>query len=321
MDQVSGAQGPTWKVPAACAGARLDAFVRHRLPHLSRRLINSALAAKFFLIDGRAGKKGERLCAGQQVTFAGPPAWLLERPTPEFQLDPAVVYEDASILVLDKPAGVATHGFSALDIGTLANWLAAHRPELRDVGRSRWEPGLLHRLDIETSGLILIAKTQAAFERLRAQLRRREIKKTYWALVWNVTDAAGVIDWPLAHDPSDKRKMALAQAAAGARRARSWRARTHYRKIASAEGVSLLEVSLSTGVTHQIRVHLASRGFPIVGDRLYGAADRSSFGLSRHFLHAMRLEFRHPDDDRAMDLTAPLAAELREVLERLRLTG
>src|SRR5262245_17105272 len=118
VDQAAGSKLPTWKVPAEFTGARLDSFVGHCLPHLSRRLIHRALEAKFFLIDGRAGKKGDRLAAGVRLTFTGPADWLADRPMPELQLVPAVIFEDDSMLALDKPAGVPTHGFSGRDIGT-----------------------------------------------------------------------------------------------------------------------------------------------------------------------------------------------------------
>ena len=307
----------SWVVPAEFSGARLDAFVRYCLPHLSRRTLGQALDAKQFLLDGRAGKKGDRLAAGDQIVFAGPMDWLAEHPPPAVKLDIPIAYEDSSILVINKPAGVASHGFSGRDGGTLANWLAAHRPELLNVGKSRWEPGLLHRLDVETSGLILIAKTQAAFERLRAQFRRREIRKTYWALVWGDTDAEGIIDLSLAHDPADKRKMRAVKPSGSGKQLRSWRALTQYRRIGSAQGVTLLEIVMATGVMHQIRVHLGAIGHPIVGDVLYGAEGKENFSLSRHFLHAKGLAFCHPDDGRQIEIEADLPEELRNLLERV----
>jgi 23S rRNA pseudouridine1911/1915/1917 synthase len=316
VDQVGGAKLPSWVVPPEFAGSRLDAFARHCLPHLSRRALGEALAEKLFLLDGRPGRKGDRLVAGNLLVFAGPVDWLAEQPPPAaFELP--IVYEDDSILVIDKPAGVATHGFSARDGGTLANWLAARRPALLNVGKSRWEPGLLHRLDVETSGLVLIAKTQAAFDDLRAQFRRREIDKTYLALVWGDADAEGVIDLPLAHDAGDRRRMRVIRPGRKLKRQRVWPALTRYRKLGAARGLSLLEIHMATGVTHQIRVHMAAFGHGIVGDRLYGAAHQEAFGLRRHFLHAKHLEFNHPSKDRALKLGAPLAPELREVLRRL----
>lgn len=317
MDQVVNAKTPSWLVPPEFATARLDVFVRQCLPHLSHRAIEQAIGEKLFLINGRAGKKGDRLVTGDCIAFAGPIEWLAERPPPATQLDIAIVYEDAALLALDKPAGVATHGFSARDGVTVANFIAARWPELLKVGKSRWEPGLVHRLDVETSGLIVVAKTQAAFDSLRTQFRRREVRKTYWALVWGDTDDHGIIDFPLAHDRSDKRKMRAVEPDRSNQPARTWRALTQYRKIGAANGMSLLEIIMVTGVTHQIRVHLAALGHVIVGDRLYGTAHAEAFGLQRHFLHAKGLALAHPSDGRPLKLDAELAPELGEVLRRL----
>ena len=316
VDQAAGAKTTEWRVPAESASLRLDAFVRRALPHLSRRAIDQAIGEQLFQINGRAGKKGDRLAAGDCVAFAGPVEWLDERPPPA-RFDVPIIYEDDAMLALDKPAGVATHGFSARDGVTVANFIAARWPELANVGKSRWEPGLVHRLDVETSGLILVAKTQAAFDSLRTQFRRREVRKTYWALVWGDTDDHGIIDFPLAHDRSDKRKMRALKPGRSDKPARTWRALTQYRKIGAANGMSLLEIIMTTGVTHQIRVHLAALGHVIVGDRLYGAQHEAAFGLQRHFLHAKGLAFTHPSDDRALKLDTELAPELGEVLRRL----
>jgi 23S rRNA pseudouridine1911/1915/1917 synthase len=292
-------------------------FVRRTLPHLSRRALDQALGEKLFLINGRAGKKGDRLAAGDFVVFSGPAEWLAEQPPPAQRSDVRIIYEDETILALDKPAGMATHGFSARDDATLANFILARWPELLTVGKSRWEPGLVHRLDIETSGLILAAKIQTAFDRLRRQFGRREVSKTYWALVWGEALERGEIHLPLAHHSSDKRKMRVFDPDASGKPTRSWPALTQYRKIGSAPGVSLLEVIMATGVTHQIRVHLAASGWPIVGDGLYGPERKEKIGLERHFLHAKALEFHHPENRRMIKIDAALPAELTDVLERL----
>jgi len=317
VDQAAGAKTAKWSVPEKSASLRLDAFLRRALPHLSRRALDQVLGENLFLINGRAGKNGDRLAAGDCVVFSGPVEWLAERPLAVVRSDVPIIYEDEAILALDKPAGMATHGFSARDDTTLANFLLARWPELLTVGKSRWEPGLVHRLDVETSGLILVAKTQAAFDNLRTQFRRREVSKTYWALVWGDTLDRGIIDFPLAHDGSDKRKMRVVKLAGTGKPPRSWRALTDYRKIGAAQGVSLLEIVMATGVTHQIRVHLTAIGWPIVGDALYGAEEKERFGLQRHFLHARGLEFRHPDSQRTVKLESKLPGDLTAVLERL----
>ena len=317
VDQGAGAKSLKWTVPAQSAPLRLDGFVRCALPHLSRRALDRAIGEKLFLINGRAGKKGDRLAAGDWVAFAGPVEWLAERPPPTERFNVPIIYEDDAILALDKPAGMASHGFSARDDATLTNFLLARWPGLYNVGKSRWEPGLVHRLDVETSGVILVAKTQSAFDSLRAQFRRREVSKTYWALAWGDTLDRGTIDIPLAHDGSDKRRMRAVMPSASGKPARSWPALTHYRKIAAAHAMSLLEIIMATGVTHQIRVHLAAIGHPIIGDALYGAEGKEKFGLQRHFLHARALEFRHTESQRMVRLESEIPGDLTEVLARL----
>lgn len=317
VDQVVVSDTKSWSVPPELESVRLDAFVRHCLPHLSRREVDKAIGEKLFLVNGRIGKKGERLAAGDGLVFAGPAHWLAEQPPPMAELDIRIVYEDSSILVLDKPAGVATHGFSGRHSATLANFLSARWPDLLNIGNSRWEPGLVHRLDIETSGLLLVAKTNVAFDQLRGQFRRRAIRKTYWTLVWGDAEIHGEIDLPMARDSRDRRRMRVIQPSENTQRQRVWPALTRYRKLGAAPGLSLLEIEMATGVTHQIRVHLAALGHAIVGDWLYGAAHEEAFGLQRHFLHAKGLEFTHPSERRALKLDAPLAPELGDVLRRL----
>jgi 23S rRNA pseudouridine1911/1915/1917 synthase len=309
-----------WTVAAEQAGIRLDNFVGQILPHLSRREVEKAIDGKLVLVNDRRSRKGQRLAAGESVTFVGPAQWLSERPLPNLQLPVAIVYEDSHLLVVDKPAGIDTHGFSGRDRQTLANFLAARRPEILAVGKSNWEPGLVHRLDRETSGLVLIAKTQSSFEHLRIQLRDRQIRKTYWGLVWGITVAEGSVSYSLAHDAQDRRRMrAVIGPRARTGTQKSWQAVTRFHKVNGTQRLSLLEIEMETGVTHQIRVHLATIGHPLVGDRLYGSEDRETFGLRRHFLHAHRLELQHPETGRAVKFETGWPDELREVVRRLRL--
>jgi 23S rRNA pseudouridine1911/1915/1917 synthase len=311
----------SWTVPDGRATVRLDAFVRRCLPHLSRRQVESAIQTKLFRINERIAKKGDKLSAGDLLTFSGQEHWLITAPTPQPELQVPIVYEDASVLAVDKPAGMPTHGFSGRDDGTLANFLAAARPSLLNVGKSRWEPGLVHRLDRDTSGLVLIAKTQFAFEQLVRQFRRREIKKNYLALVWGSAQADGSIVYPIGHDPRNASRMrALVDSVGTKARQKSWEALTRFRKLREAGGVSLLEIDMETGVTHQIRVHLAAIGHPIVGDLLYGGERLQSFGLKRQFLHATRLEFFHPEKRRRIKVDSQLPADLADVLTGLHMT-
>jgi 23S rRNA pseudouridine1911/1915/1917 synthase len=316
-DQATRGETRSWKVPAQLDDIRLDSFARQCLPQLSRREIEKAIGERLFLINGKIGRKGNRLSSGDFLVFIGPQQWLAVRPPPNLHLDIPIIYEDSMILAVNKPAGVATHGFSGKDTETLANFVLAQRPSLANIGKSRWEPGLVHRLDRETSGLVVVAKTQAAFDRLRLELRQRRINKKYLALVWGRTAAERLIDVPLAHDPRDPRLMQPTAALSRPKRQRIWHAVTRCRKIGEARGLSLVEVEMTTGVTHQIRVHLAAIGHPIVGDSLYGVNATETFGLERHFLHSSSLSFPHPADGRIVKLKADLPTELWTVLKRL----
>ena len=307
-----------WHVAPEHEQLRVDAFLRHCLPQLSRRQLASAIADRLFFLNGRASKKGDRVSTGDVLVFHGPAAWLSPQAPANPKLQLRVVYEDSELLIIDKPATMPTHGFSGRDQHTIANFIAANHPELLAIGKSRWEPGIVNRLDRDTSGLVLVAKTQETFIELRKQFRRREIVKTYWALVWGQPHARGAITLPLAHDPRDKTRMRTVDPA-HLQTERIWNASTHYRKLAQSTGVALLELQMMTGVTHQIRAHLAAFGHPIVGDVLYGSAKPESFGLERQFLHAIKMQFRHPKTGRKSMVEAPLADDLKKVLMRLKL--
>jgi 23S rRNA pseudouridine1911/1915/1917 synthase len=311
---------PSWQVaPAPKAKIRLDAFLRRCVPGVSLREIRRWIEAGKVRIDQRMGKKGDILAGGEIVTFCGPPDWLASGPVPRSDLDVVTIYEDEAILVLDKPAGMATHGFSGREANSVANYLAATRPLLRHVGKNVWEPGLVHRLDRETSGLVLVAKEQEVFEALRLQLQQRQVQKKYWALVFGRTEGQGVIDYPLSHDPADRRKMkaVLKDGAPSKRKRKKWEALTRFDRTLYGEGFSLLEVDMKTGVTHQIRAHLASIGHPLVGDALYGSEPAPTGFPQRHFLHAYYLGFCHPRTLKPVVFESPLPQELQEALNRL----
>ncbi|MGH7854610.1 MAG: RluA family pseudouridine synthase [Candidatus Binatia bacterium] len=317
-DQATPIATKFWTLPAGHEQIRVDAFMRQCLPHLSRREVDTAIRDGLFSVDRKLIKKGDQLSAGDELVFRGPEVWLDANPRPHAELAVSIVYEDESILIVNKPAGMPTHGFSARDRATLANFLLARLPQLANVGKSRWEPGLVHRLDRDTSGLVVIAKTQPAFENLRSQFRLRRVKKIYWALVWGIAPAQGVIDMPLSHDTRDRRRMRPLSRLPRAKE-RSWKAVSRYRRIGQFRGLSLLEIDMETGVTHQIRVHLAAIGHPIVGDALYGNEKTEDFGLRRHFLHARSLTFLRPNDGGSITTEARLPGELAELLKRLKL--
>jgi 23S rRNA pseudouridine1911/1915/1917 synthase len=308
----------TWKLPERHEPIRLDAFVRQCLPHLSRRGVEDAIRDRLFSIGEKIGKKGERLAGGDELVFCGPESLLAAKPEPNAGIDVPIVYEDSAILIVNKPAGMPTHGFSGRDKVTLANFLLARHANLAQVGKSRWEPGLVHRLDSETSGLVVVAKTQPAFVALKSQFRRRQIKKIYWALVSGLPPAEGIIEFPLTHDKRDKRRMRIAARPARAQE-RTWKALTRYRRIGRSREVTLLEIDMETGVTHQIRVHLAAIGHPIIGDTLYGDRKTKNLGLQRQFLHARSLTLPHPSGAELLTVEAELPEDLAELLTRLEL--
>lgn len=321
-DQGSSPAVKSWTVPPGQTPSRLDFFVRQFLPHLSLREARRAIEQKAFWINHRPGKKGDRLSTGDIVTLRGPEHWLLSRPSPEANVTVPILYEDESVLAVDKPAEMATHGYSGRQKNTLANILLALRPSLRSVGSNPWEPGLVHRLDQGTSGIVLVAKDQLSYEKLRFQFFRGLIKKKYWALVWGTPKREGAISYPLVHDPTDRRKMTALMVVKGRERRdqiKIWKASTRFRVIGYSEEFSFLEVAIETGVTHQIRVHLQTLGHPLVGDRLYGKNRPDPFRLGHQFLHAFYLGFRHPESGKETGVESPLPPRLSRILGELRI--
>lgn len=323
-DQESLPDNSSWRVPADQAPVRLDTFVRRYLPHLSLRQVRRAIDEHAFWINDRPGRKGEKLFPGDVLILKAAEHWLAPSPLPGGDLSVPILFEDRFVLALDKPAGMATHGFSGRETRSLANFLAAIRPSLHGVGRSRWEPGLVHRLDRDTSGVVLTAKDRRSFDDLRSQFRRREVHKRYRALVHGRTKGSGSIEYPLIHDPRDRRKMKAIEHKGGfKKRAKRWSALTRFQSLAYAQGFSFLEVEIESGVTHQIRVHLQAIGHPIVGDLLYGGKQvlSSPFtALRRHFLHAFSIKFRHPENREEMTVESPLPNELQKILSHLKMS-
>ncbi len=289
---------------------RLDLFVARVCQGLSRSAAQRLIAEGRIWVNGALAQAGQRLRPGDEVMILLPPPED-ERPQPE-AVPLAILYEDAHLLVVNKPAGMATHPGAGRRTGTLVNALLAHRPEIASVGADPSRPGIVHRLDRETSGVLVVAATEAALRALQAQFRRGKVEKRYLALAYgHVTPAQAAIEAPLGRDPLHRQRMAVLP--------EGRRARTEYRLLRAFEGCSLLEVRLRTGRTHQIRVHLASIGHPVVGDRTYGPR-RQAIGAPRQFLHAWRLAFDHPATGQRMAFEAPLPADLRQVLGALGLT-
>jgi 23S rRNA pseudouridine1911/1915/1917 synthase len=287
-------------------GMRLDRFVADRLPDLSRGTVQKLIESGHVLVDGVVRKPKFRMTPGEVVSVEIPPA-----APDEIEPDPIplnVVYEDEDVIVIDKPAGLVVHPAPGHPRGTLANALVAHVPGIA-VGGSR-RPGIVHRLDKDTSGLIIAAKTDRGRTSLVEQWADQSVEKTYLALVAGVVEEnEATIDAPIGRDQKNRQRMAVVRTGRPAL--------THFRVVERFQPATLLEVSIETGRTHQIRVHLAFIGHPVIGDTVYGKPRDTDPPLERQFLHAAELALDLPDETR-MHWSAPLPDDLSGVLERLR---
>ena len=300
-------------------GERLDTFLTTALPDRSRSQLQKLIKDGHVRAENREDAKGVRASTpvktGQRFT--------IELPEPEpttavaEDLPLPILYEDADLVVIDKPAGMVVHPAAGHSSGTVVNALLYHVEDLSGVG-GELRPGIVHRLDRGTSGVMVAAKNDTAHRELARQFHDREVEKEYVALVWGLVQPGKRIDAPIGRDPGDRQKMSTR-----ARRARS--AVTRVTWALNLRGVSLIHVAIHTGRTHQIRVHLSAIGHPIVGDQTYGGVHRHVAGdvravqrLERPFLHAARLVFAHPADGRRMEFESPLPADLQSVLDDIR---
>jgi 23S rRNA pseudouridine1911/1915/1917 synthase len=295
-------------VPAALAGERVDRAVA-LLTGWSRADVQALLERDAVLVGGRPVAKSRRLAAGDVVDVVDTPA-SVELPAAE-ALDLTIVYADDDVVVVDKPADLVVHPGAGHHTGTLVNGLLARYPEMAAVGDPA-RPGIVHRLDRDTSGLLVAARTARAYDALVSQLRARTVERAYVALVWGMLDAKrGVVDAPIGRSEARRTRMAVRD------EGREARTRYEVQEEFASPVCSLLACHLETGRTHQIRVHLAAIKHPVVGDATYGGA-RDSVPLRRPFLHAAELSFRHPATGERVSFASALPAELAEVLERLR---
>ena len=287
-------------------GTRLDRYIADKLPDLSRGTVQGLIESGRVLVDGRQRKPKFRMTPGEVVSVEIPPPRIDEiLPDP---IPLAVLYEDADVIVVDKPAGMVVHPAPGHPRGTLANALLAHVPGISVGGSQR--PGIVHRLDKDTSGVIVAAKTDRGRTALVTQWEDRSVEKTYLALVsGSVADEEAIIDAPIGRDPKNRQRMAVVRTGRPAV--------TRFRVLERLLHATLLGVSIETGRTHQIRVHMAFIGHPIVGDRIYGRSRATDPDLERQFLHASAIAFTLPDGE-AVRLNAPLPDDLRAALEELR---
>lgn len=301
----------TFTVEAA-AGRRLDVFLAAKLPQFSRARLQALIASGHVTVappgaENVRVRAAHRVRAGDQITVQIPPpspATLEPEPIPL-----AIVYEDDDLLVIDKPAGLTVHPGAGRHTGTLVHAVLAYCPDLPGIGGEH-RPGIVHRLDKDTSGLLVVAKTDRALASLQAQMQSRRARRDYLALVHGrVARTQGTVDAPIGRDPRHRTRMAIV--------ASGRQAVTHYRVAERFADATLLEVSLGTGRTHQIRVHCASLGHPVVGDPVYGRRP-NPWGLRRQALHARRLTLSHPVTGSEMVFTAPLPADIEAALGLLR---
>lgn len=284
-------------------GARLDKYISDRCPDLSRTQAQKLIDDGHVLVNRKPEKPSFKLRAGDRIDIVIPPPepCLLE---PE-AISLKIVYEDADLIVVDKPAGLTVHPAPGHRTGTLVNAVLALVPDMNTGDTER--PGIVHRLDKDTSGLIIVAKNATAHMKLSDQFKNRTVTKTYTALVnGRLSPETGVIEARIGRDPRNRKKMAVVS---GGREAR-----TDYRVIKYIDNYTLLEVKPRTGRTHQIRVHLAAIGFPIVGDSTYGAKSKLA---PRQFLHASKLGFRLPSTGEFHEFESELPEDLSQVLKNL----
>jgi len=292
------------------AGQRIDKYIAAEVPDLSRSLIQRLIKEGLVTVNGAMTKASYRVKAGDEISIRVPPPEETELVAEHMPLD--IVYEDQDIIVVNKPAGMVVHPAYGHRSGTLVNAILAHCPELAGLDGTQ-RPGIVHRLDKDTSGLIIVAKNEAAKQSLQRQFKGREVKKVYLALVeGRLEPQRGIIEAPIGRDPKRRKRMAVVP---GGREAR-----TEFRVLERFPAHTLVEVEPKTGRTHQVRVHFTFIGHPVAGDRVYGFR-KQRLELERQFLHAQTLGFKLPSSGRYVEFTAELPEDLREILEGLKVSG
>jgi 23S rRNA pseudouridine1911/1915/1917 synthase len=305
-------------VPAEDVGLRLDRVVANHCPELSRTRVQQLIEEGLVLLNGKAAKDSHKVRAGDVIGVEPQQRPALRAEAEAIPLD--VLYEDEDVIAINKPAGMTVHAGAGNSHGTLVNALLGRGQSLSQSG-DPLRPGIVHRLDKETSGILLVAKNDFAHAKLSEAFRLRAIRKIYIALVQGeIEEERGRIELAIARDPNRRTRMTAKRATL---LPNSRPARTDWRVLCRIDSTSLLEVHLHTGRTHQIRVHFSAVRHPVVGDTLYGAAGQLHVGrttlpsLGRNFLHAAKIGFAQPHTGKTIELAAPLPGELREYLEKL----
>jgi len=300
-------------------GTRLDRVVAAHFPELSRTRVQELIEQGLVLVNGKSARGSQKVHANELIGVL-PQERPALRAEPE-QIPLEVLYEDNDVIAVNKTAGMSVHAGAGNSHGTLVNALLA-RGQALSQGTDPLRPGIVHRLDKETSGIVLVAKSDFAHAKLSEAFRQRAIRKIYLALVHGrMEDDRGRIEFAIARDPNRRTRMTAVRRSSAVPSARA--ARTDWHVLTRIDGTSLLEVQLHTGRTHQIRVHFSALRHPIVGDTLYGAAPQLHVGratlpsLQRNFLHAAKIGFTQPRTGKAIELVAPLPPELRQYLGEL----
>lgn len=300
-----------FKVDRDAAGKRLDQFLTHCIPSLSRSQVQRLIEKGNVLVNSKKERSSFRVRLNDEVEMIVPPPEQITLSPEPIPLD--ILYEDDDLLVINKPAGLVVHPAAGHRSGTLVNALLNHCPDLSGIG-GYLRPGIVHRLDKDTSGLMLVSKSDLTHRELAAQLKARKIKRKYLALVHGeVREEKGLIDAPLGRDPLNRKRITVLSKDDPYGR----EARTHYRVKERFPGYTLLDVELETGRTHQIRVHLAYAGYPVAGDPVYGPR-RNPLQLPGQALHAYRITFTHPRTGELLNFEAPPPPAFSQALDYLR---
>ena len=288
-------------------GKRLDIYIAENFNELSRTMIKKLIESNNILVNGKSEKVSYKVQANDNISIDVPEAKETKLKAQEIPLD--IIYEDSDIIVVNKPKGMVVHPANGNPDGTLVNAiLSICKNSLSGIG-GELRPGIVHRLDKDTSGLIIVAKNDKAHINMSEQIKERNVKKTYIALVrGNVPEEEATINMPIGRSTKDRKKMAVTK--------NGKQAITHFKVLKRYSKYTLLEIKIETGRTHQIRVHMAEIGYPVVGDAVYSYG-KNEFGIEGQMLLAYKLEFMHPITNKHMELTAPLPQYFEEILKKL----
>ncbi len=288
-------------------GKRLDIYIAENFNELSRTMIKKLIESNNILVNDKSEKVSYKVQANDNISIDVPEAKETKLKAQEIPLD--IIYEDSDIIVVNKPKGMVVHPANGNPDGTLVNAiLSICKNSLSGIG-GELRPGIVHRLDKDTSGLIIVAKNDKAHINMSEQIKERNVKKTYIALVrGNVPEEKATINMPIGRSTKDRKKMAVTK--------NGKQAITHFKVLKRYSKYTLLEIKIETGRTHQIRVHMAEIGYPVVGDAVYSNG-KNEFGIEGQMLHAYKLEFMHPITNKHRELTAPLPQYFEEILKKL----